>query len=64
MKLHNQLALCNQKMMQKMTKTYNELIFDSFERDRQKKGGESDVKLNRIKAKLWCGRSQLPKRIS
>jgi hypothetical protein len=51
-------------MMAKMTKTYNELIFDSFERDRQKKGGEKDVKLNRIKEKLWCGRSQLPKHIS
>ena len=62
MKLHNQLALCNQKM-KKMTKTWNEIIFDSFEKDR-KKGGESDVKLNRIKAKLWCGRSQLPKHIS
>ena len=59
MKLHNQLALYNQKM-KKMTKTYNELIFDSFERDRQKKGGEKDVKLNRIKKKLWCGPSQLP----
>ena len=60
MKLHNQLALYNQKM-KKMTKTYNELIFDSFERDRQKKGGEKDVKLNRIKEKLWRGRSQLSK---
>ena len=60
MNLHNQLALCNQKM-KKMTKTYNELIFDSFERDRQKKGGEKYVKLNRIKQKLWSGRSQLPK---
>ena len=58
MKLPNQLALYNQKM-KKMTKTYNELIFDSFEKDR-KKGGEKDVKLNRIKEKLWCGRSQLP----
>lgn len=53
MKLLNLSALCNQKMMQKMTKTYNELIFDSFEKDR-KKGGEKDVKLNRIKEKLWC----------
>ena len=60
MKLHNQLALYNQKM-KKMTKTYNELIFDSFERDRQKKGSEKDVKLNRIKEKLWCIRSQLSK---
>ena len=59
MKLHNQLALCNQKM-KKMTKTYNELIFDSFKRDCQKKDGEKDVKLNRIKEKLWCGCSQLP----
>lgn len=45
--------------MQKMTKTWNEIIFDSFEKDR-KKGGESDAKLNRIKEKLWCGPSQLP----
>lgn len=42
-----------------MTKIYNELIFDSFEKDR-KKGSEKDVKLNRIKKKLWCGPSQLP----
>ena len=59
MKLHNQLALYNQKM-KKMTKTYNELIFDSFERDRQKKGGEKYVKLERAQKKLWCGPSQLP----
>ncbi|WP_173008003.1 hypothetical protein [Lactobacillus helveticus] len=43
-----------------MTKTWNQIIFDSFEKDR-KKGSESDVKLNRIKKKLWCGRCQLPK---
>ncbi|CDI63623.1 Putative uncharacterized protein [Lactobacillus helveticus CIRM-BIA 103] len=43
-----------------MIKTWNEIIFDSFEKDR-KKGSESDVKLNRIKQKLWCRRSQLPK---
>lgn len=42
-----------------MTKTYNKLIFDSFEHDR-KKGGESDVKLQRIKKKLWSGRVKLP----
>lgn len=43
-----------------MTKTWNQIIFDSFENDR-KKGSESNVKLNRIKKKLWCGRCQLPK---
>ena len=43
-----------------MTKTWNEIVFDSFECDRQKKGGEKDVKLNGIKEKLWRGRSQLP----
>lgn len=56
MKLLNLLALCNPKMMSKMTKTWNEIIFDSFEKDR-KKGSEKDVKLNRIKEKLWRGRS-------
>lgn len=60
MKLHSQSALYNQKMMQKMTKTWNEIIFDSFEHDRQKKGSESDVKLNRIKKKLWSRRVKLP----
>ena len=64
MKLLSRLALYKQKMMQKMIKTWNEIIFDSFKRDRQKKGGEKDVKLNRIKEKLWYGRSQLPKHIS
>ena len=38
-------------------RTYNELIFNSFE---HKEEGESNVKLNRIKEKLWCGPSQLP----
>ena len=60
MKLLSQLALYKQKMMSKMTKTWNEIIFDSFEKDR-KKGSETDVKLNRIKEKLWRGRSQLSK---
>ena len=63
MKLHNQLALC-QVVIKMKAKTYNEWIFESFERsskDGQKKGGEKDVKLNRIKKKLWCGRRQLPK---
>lgn len=44
-------------------RTYNELIFESFEnksKDSQKKEGGSDVKLNRIKKKLWRGRSKLP----
>ena len=43
-----------------MTKpsTYNELIFNSFEKDRRK-GGESNVKLERAKEKLWSGPSQL-----
>ena len=43
-------------------RTYNKLIFESFEnksKDSQKKEGGSNVKLNRIKAKLWSGRSQL-----
>ena len=38
-------------------RTYNELIFESFEnksKDSQKKEGGSNVKLNRIKAKIWC----------
>ena len=39
-------------------KTYNELIFNSFEKNR-KKGGESNVKLERAKEKLWRGPSQL-----
>ena len=43
-----------------MTKTWNKIIFDSFEHDRQKKGSESDVKLNRIKKKLWSRRVKLP----
>ncbi|CDI60808.1 Putative uncharacterized protein [Lactobacillus helveticus CIRM-BIA 104] len=43
-----------------MIKTWNEIIFDSFEKDR-KKGSESDVKLNRIKAKLWSRCSELSK---
>lgn len=43
-----------------MTKTWNEIIFDSFEKDR-KKGSESDVKLNRIKQKLWSGCGELSK---
>ena len=43
-----------------MTKTWNEIIFDSFEKDR-KKGGEKDVKLNRIKQKLWSGCGELSK---
>ena len=60
MKLLNLLVLYKQKMMQKMTKAWNEIIFDSFEKDR-KKGSEKDVKLNRIKEKLWRGRSQLSK---
>lgn len=49
--------------MPRMPKTYNEWIFESFERsskDSQKKEGGSDVKLNRIKKKLWRGRSKLP----
>lgn len=42
-------------------RTYNELIFNSFERERnRKKAGEKDVKLNRIKAKIWCGRGSVP----
>ena len=44
-------------------RTYNELIFESFEnklKDSQKKEGGSDVKLERIKEKLWCRPSQLP----
>lgn len=43
-------------------KTYNELIFESFEdhsKDYQKKGSENDVKLERAKEKLWRGSSQL-----
>lgn len=48
-------------MQQSKPRTYNELIFNSFERERnRKKAGEKDVKLNRIKKKLWRGRSQLP----
>ena len=47
------------------TKTYNEFVFESFgesfenqtiAKRNQMKGGEKDVKLNRIKKKLWCGR--------
>ena len=46
-------------------KTYNEFVFESFEnqtkaKQNQMKDGEKDVKINRIKQKLWCGRSQLP----
>ena len=64
----SQLALYNQKMIQMAKtryKTYNEFIFDSFGKSFesqtnakgiQTKGGEKDVKLNRIKKKLWCGR--------
>ena len=40
-------------------KTYNELIFNSFDH-RDNRGGDKDVKLNRIKKKLWRGRSKLP----
>ena len=54
--------------MMTRTKTYNEYVFESFDKsfdksfENQTKGGEKDVKLNRIKEKLWCGRSQLPDR--
>ena len=50
-------------------KTYNEFVFESFDKSfenqtkakqNQMKDGEKDVKLNRIKQKLRCGRSQLP----
>lgn len=41
-------------------RTYNELIFNSFERERnRKKAGEKDVE-NSIKAKIWCGRGSIP----
>ena len=42
-------------------KTFNELIFNSFEKDRHK-GGEVNVKLERAKKKLWSGRIKLPVR--
>lgn len=37
-------------------KTYNEYVFESFGKSfgNQKKGGEKDVKLNRIKKKFGC----------
>lgn len=58
----NQLALYQVTTMMTRTKTYNEYVFESFDKsfENQTKGGEKDVKLNRIKEKLWCGRSQLP----
>lgn len=36
MKLLSLLALYKPKMMPKMAKTWNEIIFDSFEKDRKK----------------------------
>ena len=42
-------------------KTFNELIFNSFEKDKQK-GGKVNVKLERAKKKLWSGRIKLPVR--
>ncbi len=53
------------KMVKTRCKTYNEYVWESFENQtnvkrNQMKGGERDVKLNRIKKKLWCGRSKLP----
>ncbi|WP_199765197.1 hypothetical protein [Lactobacillus helveticus] len=41
-------------------KTYNEFVFNSFDH-RDNEGGEKDVKLNRIKKKLWSGCSELSK---
>lgn len=57
-------------LMQKTRyKTYNEYVFESFgesfenqkiAKRNQTKGGEKDVKLNRIKAKFGCWCRKLP----
>lgn len=54
----NLSASYRMKMTRMKIKTYNQLIFDSFKKDRRK-GSESNVKLNRIKKKLWRGRGKL-----